>query len=64
MAILDILTAPDPRLKVKARDVTDIGAVQSFIDDMLETMYSTSNGIGLAAPQVGRTEAIVVIDIS
>lgn len=64
MAILDILTAPDPRLKVKARSVTDIGAVQSLIDDMLETMYSTSNGIGLAAPQVGRTEAIVVVDIS
>jgi peptide deformylase len=64
MAVLDILTAPDPRLKVKARGVTDIGAVQSLIDDMLETMYSTSNGIGLAAPQVGRIEAIVVIDIS
>ncbi len=64
MAVLDILTAPDPRLKIKARSVIDIGAVQSLIDDMLETMYSTSNGIGLAAPQVGRTEAIVVIDIS
>jgi peptide deformylase len=64
MAVLDILTAPDPRLKVQARSVTDIGAVQSLIDDMLETMYSTSNGIGLAAPQVGRTEAMVVIDIS
>lgn len=64
MAVLDILTAPDPRLKVKAHDVTDIGAVQSLIDDMLETMYSTSNGIGLAATQVGRSEAIVVIDVS
>ncbi|MDR7120852.1 peptide deformylase [Rheinheimera soli] len=64
MAVLDIITAPDPRLKVKARPVTNIGAVQLFIEDMLETMYSTSNGIGLAAPQVGRKEAIVVIDIS
>lgn len=64
MAVLDILAAPDPRLNVKAQSVTDIGAIQSLIDDMLDTMYSTSNGIGLAAPQVGRTEAVVVIDIS
>lgn len=64
MAVLDILIAPDPRLKVKAKSLTDISPIQSLVDDMLDTMYSTSNGIGLAAPQVGRTEAIIVIDIS
>ncbi|MDO6496918.1 peptide deformylase [Photobacterium sanguinicancri] len=64
MAILDILTIPDPRLKIPAKPVTDIAAVQPFIDDLLATMYSTSDGIGLAATQVGSTNAIVVIDIS
>ncbi|KID57060.1 peptide deformylase [Pseudoalteromonas luteoviolacea] len=64
MAVLEILTAPDPRLKTIAKKVTDFDAVQSLVDDMLETMYATSNGIGLAATQVGRDEAVVVIDIS
>ncbi|MBD8513612.1 peptide deformylase [Photobacterium sp. CAU 1568] len=64
MARLEILTAPDPRLKEQAIPVTDIAAVQTLVDDMLETLYATSNGIGLAATQVGRREAVVVIDIS
>ncbi|MCG2838770.1 peptide deformylase [Photobacterium sp. WH77] len=64
MARLDILTAPDPRLKEQAIPVTDVASVQTLVDDMLETLYATSNGIGLAATQVGRREAVVVIDIS
>lgn len=64
MAILDILTLPDPKLRIKAEQVEDITAVQSLIDDMLETLYMTENGIGLAATQVGRKEAIVIIDLS
>ncbi|HCE1485609.1 TPA: peptide deformylase [Vibrio parahaemolyticus] len=64
MAVLEILSIPDPRLKVKAEKVTDISTVQTLIDDMLETLYATGNGIGLASTQVGRKEAVVVIDIS
>ncbi|MDO6708332.1 peptide deformylase [Photobacterium sp. 1_MG-2023] len=64
MAILTILTAPDPRLKEQSVPVTDVESVQTLIDDMLQTLYATSNGIGLAATQVGREEAVVVIDIS
>ncbi|SFN77066.1 peptide deformylase [Xenorhabdus japonica] len=64
MAILDILTIPDERLRQKCVDVTDFDKVQTLIDDMLETMYSTDNGIGLAAPQVGRKEAVLIIDLS
>ncbi len=64
MAILEILSIPDPRLKVKAEKVTDVSTVQTLIDDMLETLYATGNGIGLASTQVGRKEAVVVIDIS
>ncbi|HAS6796801.1 peptide deformylase [Vibrio parahaemolyticus] len=64
MAVLEILSIPDPRLKVKAEKVTDVTTVQTLIDDMLETLYATGNGIGLASTQVGRKEAVVVIDIS
>lgn len=64
MAVLDILTAPDPRLKATAEKVQDISSVQTLIDDMLDTLYATDNGIGLAATQVGRKEAVVIIDLS
>ncbi|MGF1760976.1 peptide deformylase, partial [Photobacterium sagamiensis] len=64
MAVLEVLTIPNQKLKIQASEVKDISQVQQLIEDMLETMYSTDDGIGLAATQVGRTEAIVVIDIS
>lgn len=64
MTVLEILSIPDPRLKVKAEKVTDVSTIQTLIDDMLETLYATGNGIGLASTQVGRKEAVVVIDIS
>lgn len=64
MAVLEILTAPDPRLRLQSKQVTDVASVQTLIDDLLDTLYATDNGIGLAAPQVGREEAIVVIDLS
>lgn len=64
MAILEILKAPNEKLKVKAEKVTNIEHVQSLIDDMLDTLYDTEDGIGLAATQVGRGEAVIMIDIS
>ncbi|TDB48390.1 peptide deformylase [Photorhabdus khanii] len=64
MATLEILTIPDERLRQKCVEVTNVEDIQGLIDDMLDTMYSTENGIGLAAPQVGRKEAVVIIDIS
>ncbi len=64
MAVLEILTAPDPRLKIKAEKVQNIESIQTLIDDMLDTLYATDNGIGLASTQVGRKEAVVIIDIS
>jgi len=64
MAVLEILEAPNDKLRVQAQKVTDVEKVQTLIDDMLETMYDTDDGIGLAATQVGRSEAIIMIDIS
>ncbi|WP_105188976.1 peptide deformylase [Pseudoalteromonas sp. T1lg48] len=64
MAVLEILKAPNEKLKVQAKKVVNIEEVQTLIDDMLDTMYATDDGIGLAATQVGRCEAIIIIDIS
>ena len=64
MALLPIITAPDPRLKIKARPVPAVdGKIGRLMDDMLETMYH-SIGIGLAAPQVGQSSRIIVIDVA
>lgn len=64
MTVLSILTAPNEKLQQQAVDVENVSEVQTLIDDMLDTMYNTDDGIGLAATQVGRKEAVVVIDIS
>lgn len=64
MAIRKILTAPDPRLKVKSKPVERVDdEVRRLMDDMLETMYAAP-GIGLAATQVDVHERVVVIDVS
>lgn len=63
MAVLPILTAPDPRLKQKAAKVAEIDdAIRALMDDMLETMY-VAPGIGLAAPQVAVGKRVIVADI-
>ena len=63
MAILSILEAPDPRLKVVSTPVeTFDDALQALIDDMFETMYDAP-GIGLAAVQVGVPHRLLVIDL-
>lgn len=62
MAKLEILTAPDPRLKMKAKPVEQVDdQVRRLMADMLETMYAAP-GIGLAAPQVGVSQRVIVVD--
>ncbi len=62
MAKLDIIIAPDPRLKLACAPVAKVdAALRKLMDDMLETMYAAP-GIGLAAPQVGVTKRIIVVD--
>jgi peptide deformylase len=57
-----ILIHPDPRLKKLCDPVDRIdGALQALIDGMFETMYAAP-GIGLAAPQVGVTRRLIVMD--
>ena len=63
MAILEILKYPDPRLQKVAAPVKNISTeTAQLIDDMLETMYAAP-GVGLAAPQVGTSLRIVVMDV-
>ena len=64
MAKLDIITLPDPRLKLVSEPVARVDdRVRRLLDDMLETMYDAP-GIGLAAIQVGVPERIVTIDLA
>jgi len=59
-----ILTYPDPELKKKSAPVTVINEkTRELVLDMAETMYDAP-GVGLAAPQIGVHQRIVVIDVS
>jgi len=62
--IRTILTYPDPELKKKSAAVTIITeATRDLVRDMAETMYDAP-GVGLAAPQIGIHQRIIVIDVS
>jgi len=64
LAVLPIITAPDPRLKMVAKPVDRVDdRVRRLMDDMLETMYAAP-GVGLAAPQVGVLERVIVADVA
>lgn len=64
MAIREILTAPDPRLRKMSLPVEVVDdAVRALMDDMLETMYD-AKGIGLAAIQVNVPKRIIVMDLA
>jgi peptide deformylase len=64
MALREILTVPDPRLKQKSTPVEAVDdALRALMDDMLETMYDAP-GIGLAAIQVGVPQRVIVMDLA
>jgi peptide deformylase len=64
MAVLPIRTLPDPVLRRKAKRVKTIdGSIQKLIADMLETVRAAPGRAGLAAPQVGTSLQVIVIDI-
>jgi peptide deformylase len=64
MAIRPIIVAPDPRLKVKARQVAKVDdRIRRLMDDLVETMHEAP-GIGLAAPQIGEALRVIVVDVA
>ena len=63
MSLLEIRVLGDPILREETRPVAEItDELRRLIADMFETMYA-AKGIGLAAPQVGRTERLTVVDV-
>lgn len=64
MAVLEICTFPNPVLKQKSRPIQKIDPkILQLVQDMAETMYSAP-GVGLAAPQVGHSLRLAVIDVT
>lgn len=64
MAIREILTVPDPRLKLVSKPVDAVDDdLRALMDDMAETMYA-ADGIGLAAIQVGVDKRVIVMDLT
>lgn len=64
MAIRKILHYPDKRLRTPgAKVVTFDAALHALIDDMAETMYAAP-GVGLAAPQIGESKRLFIVDIA
>ncbi len=62
MTIREIITIPDPRLKIKAKKITSFDKdLHLLIDDMIETMREAP-GVGLAAPQLGISQKIFVAE--
>ncbi len=62
MAILDIVTFPTPSLRLKSKKVSKFDAeLQTLIDNMFETMRAAP-GVGLAAPQIGQSIRLVVVE--
>ena len=63
MSLYEVRTLPDPCLRQRAESATAIGVRERrVLARMAETMYN-AHGIGLAAPQVGISERLIVIDI-
>ena len=62
MAIREIVKIPDPVLRRKAHKITTFDKnLQTLVDDMIETMR-VAPGVGLAAPQVGISERLIVVE--
>lgn len=64
MSVRDIVIYPEPVLTTPSKPVGDVSSeeIQTLIDDMAETMY-VGDGIGLAAPQVGVSLRLMVMDV-
>ena len=65
MALLDILKIPDDRLKQLSQPVVSFDdALRAFIDDLEQTRRAGPAAVGIAAPQVGRFQRVVIVDCS
>lgn len=64
MAKYPVIFINDPRLRAKTAEITDFNdELRTLVKDMIESMYA-ADGIGLAAPQIGISKKLAVIDVS
>lgn len=64
MALLSIITLPDPKLRLVSRKIERVDApLQRLIDDMIETMHKAP-GVGLAAIQIAEPIRLLVVDVA
>jgi peptide deformylase len=65
VTVLEVLTYPDARLKRVAEPVERFdAALREFVADLVQTMAAGPAAVGLAAPQVGRLQRLVIVDVS
>jgi len=65
MAVRDILLYPDPVLKAVCAPVDALDAsIDALVQDLIDTMLAAGHSVGVAAPQIGSTRRVVVIDVS
>jgi peptide deformylase len=65
MALLEVLTIPDPRLKQLSETVDQFdAALREFVNDLEQTMRASPGGVGIAAPQVAQFQRIAIVDVS
>ncbi|MHB1397160.1 MAG: peptide deformylase [Trichloromonadaceae bacterium] len=65
MSVREILIYPDPLLKTVCTPVDQFdGAIDALVQDLLDTMIAAGHSVGVAAPQIGATRRVVVVDVS
>jgi peptide deformylase len=65
MAVLEILKIPDERLKQESEPVEQFDdELRAFVADLEETRQAGPGAVGIAAPQVGRFQRVVIVDVS
>ena len=61
--ILPIMAYGLPVLRKECEEIDENSDISSLVNDMFETMYASS-GVGLAGPQIGKSERIFIVDAS
>ncbi len=65
MAVKEILCYPDPVLKQVCTPVATLSPeIEALVQDLVDTMYAAGHSVGVAAPQIGETKRVVVVDVS
>ena len=65
MAVRDIILYPDPILKTVCEPVPELdAATDALVQDLLDAMVESGHSVGVAAPQIGVTRRVVVVDVS